>query len=162
MWLTDVYSSFVWGTTVYPIQTGQEFSKDRVWLKNVMLLSVKRKNTNTQSLLIWNKTFMSSLWVTANYNYYIFLNWQFFYGAKNKVTFQNEKPLTNAVRVACSKDLNHIALQCAEVNVCRLPGSQLYCGLTTQTSDPLISLFNKELVHRQYNCLMPLSYFSVH
>lgn len=57
-----------------------------------------------------------------------------------------------------------VPLCCAvcEENVRRLPGSQLYCGLTTQTGDPLISLFNKEPVPGQYNCLMPFSYFSIH
>lgn len=37
-----------------------------------------------------------------------------------------------------------------------------FSGLTAPTSDPLISLLDKELVLRQYNTLVAFSYFSVH
>lgn len=69
----------------------------------------------------------------------------------------------NTVRVACSKHVNHTTLQCTEVNVsCGLPQRKLCCCLTTRASDPLMSLFNKDLVLRRRNSLMSFSYLPVY
>lgn len=147
-------------------KNGQEFNKFRDWLKNAKLQSEKWK------LLIHNPcwyeikhiiimshlstSFINKICFSGNGHLCLLITDRW----KTQVTFWREHPLNNAVD--CSKYLNHTTLHYTEVNVWRSPGRHLCCGLTTQTSDPLISLFNKELVLRQYNSLMPFSYFSVH